>query len=358
LESEIQEEMVNVDANEVLRSELEALGFRVCLNMPDTVTAKVDRSVESQRMDIEQLKQTASLTPKRAEGKVVFVVPYFAEVESYDTVFSDVTLKARDLSGANVVVAVPKKVDILNRMELQRYRALQEIWRQLDVGERRSVHEHRVRLVRARFSEVQARVQSDIEEFGQASNFIFFINRQPQQAQDLNTILVDMFEQYYYKFPKVRVERINARSTTNALIERCIVNPRTTFDSDTSEVARQARDTLQALGLCSWEKAAGGKYVVELKEPEPGTEGYEIWRIVLDTVLQPDHAARVEILALPDRRYDETNWWYSRRGVKGLFYGYLTLAYAWFQGEDVPPRKLWDPDDYERMLERTVGKAS
>ncbi|MBC8492398.1 MAG: hypothetical protein H8D43_01330 [Chloroflexi bacterium] len=100
----------------------------------------------------------------------------------------------------------------------------------------------------------------------------------------MNTILVDIFERYYYKFPKVRVERINARSTTNALIESCIVNPRTIFASDTSEVARQARDTLQVLGLCSWEKAAGGKYVVELKEPEPGTEGYEVWRIVLDTL--------------------------------------------------------------------------
>ena len=284
LESEIQEKMINVDANEILQGELQALGFRVCLNVSDTATVKVDRSVESQQLDIEQLKEAASLKPRRSEGKIVFVVPDFAEVESYGTIFSDVTLKARDLSAGNVVVAVPRKVDMLNPMELKRYGALQEIGKQLGIGRSDTVNELSVRLTRARFSEVQARVQSDIEEFGQASNFIFFINRQPQQAQDLNTILVDMFEQYYYKFPKVRVERINARSTTNALIERCIVNPRTTFDSDTSEVARQARDTLQALGLCSWEKAAGGKYVVELKEPEPGTEGYEIWRIVLDTL--------------------------------------------------------------------------
>ncbi len=285
LESEIQEKMADVDANEVLRSELQVLGARVCLNVSDTATVKVDRSVESQRMDIEQLKQTASLTPKRAEGKVVFVVPDFAEVGSYDAIFSDVTLKARDLSAANVVVAIPKKVDMLNPMELKRYRALQEIGKQLDVGGRGSVNEHRARLVRARFSEVRARVQSDVEEFGQAANFIFFINRQPQEAQNLNTILVDMFEQYYYKFPKVEAEHIYGRNTTNALIENCIVNPQTSFaSSDTSEVARQARDTLQVLGLCSWEKAASGKYVVELKEPEPGTEGYEIWRIVLDTL--------------------------------------------------------------------------
>jgi hypothetical protein len=283
LESEIQEEMINVDANEVLRSELEALGFRVCLNVPDTVTAKVDRSVESQRMDIEKLKQTTSLKPKRAGGKIVFVMSDFAEVESYDAQFSDIALKARDLSAANVAVAVPKRVDMLNPMELKRYRALQEIGKQLDVGRRGSVSEHRVRLVRARFSEVQARVQSDVEEFGQASNFIFFIDRQPQEAQDLNTILVSMFERHYYKFPKVKVERINGRNTTNALIENCIVNQKTTFPSDTSEVARQTRDTLQVLGLCSWKKIARG-YKVELKEPKRGTEGYEIWKIVLDTL--------------------------------------------------------------------------
>jgi len=127
-------------------------------------------------------------------------------------------------------------------------------------------------------------VQSDVEAFGQSSNFIFFINRQPQEARDLNTILVDMFERYYYKFPKVRVERINGRSTTNALIDNCVANPQRTFASDTSEVARQARDTLQVLGLCSWTKAAGGKYAVKLKEPRRGTEGYETWKIVLDTL--------------------------------------------------------------------------
>jgi hypothetical protein len=284
LESEIQEKAADADANDVLQSELRALGFRVCLQVPDTVTVKVDRSVESEWMDIEQLKQATSLKARRAEGKLVFVVPDFAEMQSYDAMFSDISLKARDLSASNVALAVPKKVDVLNPMELKRYRALQEIGKELDVGGRGSVNEHRARLVRARFSEVQSRVQRDIEEFGQASNFIFWVDRKPQEAQAVKTILEDMFEGFYYKFPKVRVERIVGRSTTNALIESCIVNPETTFASDTSEVARQARDTLQVLGLCSWEEAAGGKYVVRLTEPVPGTDGYEIWRIVLDTL--------------------------------------------------------------------------
>jgi hypothetical protein len=172
---------------------------------------------------------------------------------------------------------------MLNHAELRRFRALQEISKRLGDGGPGSVNEHRVRVTRARLSEVQDRVRNAIETFGQAANFIFFINHQPWEARDLNAILEDMFQRYYFKFPKVKAERITGRGTTNALIESCIVNPRTTFASDTSEVARQARDTLQVLGLCTWEKTAGG-YAVELKEPEPGTEGYEIWKVVLDTL--------------------------------------------------------------------------
>ena len=77
----------------------------------------------------------------------------------------------------------------------------------------------------------------------------------------------------------------------------------------------------------------------------------------LDTVLEPGHAARVGILALPDRRHDETNWWKSRRGVKSVFRGYALLVYAWCQAEDVPEREIWDPDDYERILEATVQEG-
>ncbi|MFC1596914.1 hypothetical protein ACFL5Q_03105 [Planctomycetota bacterium] len=79
--------------------------------------------------------------------------------------------------------------------------------------------------------------------------------------------------------------------------------------------------------------------------------GSRRWRYVLDTVLEPDHAARTGILALRDRRYDETNWWKSRGGAKSLFYGYVCLAYAWRCGEAVPQRMSWNADEYERMLQ-------
>jgi hypothetical protein len=59
-------------------------------------------------------------------------------------------------------------------------------------------------------------------------------------------------------------------------------------------------------------------------------------RIILDRVLGPD-AARVHVVALPDRRYDETNWWRSKDGVAGWWEGLVTLGYVWLAGEGDKP---------------------
>lgn len=80
-------------------------------------------------------------------------------------------------------------------------------------------------------------------------------------------------------------------------------------------------------------------------------------RLVLDTVLDPAAAARVSVRGLADRRYDETDWWQSRRGVKELMFAYLELAHARWCGESHAARQAWNPDDYERMLQRTVEEA-
>ena len=284
LESEIQKQMAQVDADDVLRSELTGLGARVCLQVAKKLLVKVQRSLESQWINLRQLQETTSLKPRRAEGKIVFLVPELADLERYPAMWNDAAQKARHLSAANVVVAVPKQVDMLNPAELKRYRALHDISGKLSSFDEMGGAEHRVRVAQARYSEVRQRLRRDLEAFGQASNFIFFVNGLPCEAQDEDTILEDMFEGYYYKFPKVRVESINGRSTTNALIDTCILNRQTTFSGDTSEVARQARDTLQVLGLCTWEMVGGGKYRVELAEPRPGTEGFEIWQMVLGTL--------------------------------------------------------------------------
>ncbi|NQT16438.1 MAG: hypothetical protein HQ582_27010 [Planctomycetes bacterium] len=80
-------------------------------------------------------------------------------------------------------------------------------------------------------------------------------------------------------------------------------------------------------------------------------------RLVLDTVLGPTRAGRVGILALRDRRFDETNWWKSRCGAKCVFNGYVRLAYARRYGDTALKRECWDPDEYERMLQAAAGEG-
>jgi len=290
LEGEIQKRIKDVDPNKALRDELQRQGSRVDVNVLDAKpVVKVERTIECEWLDIAQIKEATTIKPKHAEGKVVFIIPDMDEIKSYDMIYSDVIHKARDLSRSDMIVAVPKKVDMLNITDIRRYQALLEIAAQLGVDKQgdgqENLHEYRIRQTEARLSEVKERVTGDLEEFGRALNFIFYVDHQSLEAPDLATVLTSMFEQHYNKFPKIKAERINGRSTTNALIQSCIVNLRTTFSAnDTSEAARHARDTLQMLGLCSWNSAAGGKFEAELKEPEPRCEGYEIWKIVLDTL--------------------------------------------------------------------------
>jgi hypothetical protein len=72
------------------------------------------------------------------------------------------------------------------------------------------------------------------------------------------------------------------------------------------------------------------------------------WRVLFDRFRG---RAEVGVRALPDRRYDETNWWRSRTGIKSVLEAYLSLAYHWFS--PVPSQHYvddWDPDEYELSL--------
>lgn len=59
---------------------------------------------------------------------------------------------------------------------------------------------------------------------------------------------------------------------------------------------------------------------------------------------------RVAIWALADRRYDETNWWHSKVGIKAFFRAIFDQIYIRVRG--VEPEKIidFDPDAYERLV--------
>jgi hypothetical protein len=76
---------------------------------------------------------------------------------------------------------------------------------------------------------------------------------------------------------------------------------------------------------------------------------------VAGQVLQPALAKRIFIHPLPDSKYDETDWWKSRDGVKAFMFAHLALIYARFHGEPEEHLPGWNPDDYARTLEPNRG---
>ena len=81
-------------------------------------------------------------------------------------------------------------------------------------------------------------------------------------------------------------------------------------------------------------------------------------RRFLDAGLEPRSAARVAVRGLPDRRYDETDWWKGRRGAKALVLQGVALAYAWCRGEQEEVPETWDPDQYERALRDKLAEVA
>jgi hypothetical protein len=70
---------------------------------------------------------------------------------------------------------------------------------------------------------------------------------------------------------------------------------------------------------------------------------------VFATALDDANARRVSWRSLPDRRFDETNWWHCKAGVLAFFNGYLCLGHAWWFGEPAEQTD-WEPDEYVRSL--------
>jgi len=62
-------------------------------------------------------------------------------------------------------------------------------------------------------------------------------------------------------------------------------------------------------------------------------------RYILDQTLPAPDRGRVFVRGLPDRRFDENNWWAGRDRIETVVDGYLRLAYAVLHGPDseVPP---------------------
>jgi hypothetical protein len=80
-------------------------------------------------------------------------------------------------------------------------------------------------------------------------------------------------------------------------------------------------------------------------------------RYALDTVLDPTQAARVRVHPLPDRNFDDTNWWKSRNGFKGFGTEWLRQFHGWFTGAEHRPPPYRSIDEYEDSVLRNFAEA-
>ncbi len=72
--------------------------------------------------------------------------------------------------------------------------------------------------------------------------------------------------------------------------------------------------------------------------------------LIVRSVLDPQTAARVHWRAVPDSRFDVTNWWRKRHGIIRVLGAHVTLLHTWIMGEPPRPAKPWDPDRFENNL--------
>jgi hypothetical protein len=81
-------------------------------------------------------------------------------------------------------------------------------------------------------------------------------------------------------------------------------------------------------------------------------------RHVLDEALGPTLAGRVRVRGLPDRRFDESNWWTTRTGIKAFGTGWCRRIHGWYASQDYRPPPFCNADDYERKVRRSLTGAT
>jgi hypothetical protein len=115
--------------------------------------------------------------------------------------------------------------------------------------------------------------------------------------------------------------------------------------------ARNAWEEVQL--LTSWLASQSGAEVLLLCDQF----GSRLQRHIVDSVMDANGAKHIHIDPLPNRRFDEHDWWRKRDGVKHLGLSFLELLYAWYRGAPGEAAETWTPADYERTLRQKLKKA-
>jgi hypothetical protein len=265
---------------DVLRKEsLRTIRGRVVMNAPSSVTVVVKRSLEYEWRDVKWLQEAKEISPaRRAEAKLVFIVPGFAE--GYDGISTELEEQAKKLSETGICVVLPKSTMMLNASDFRKLAALRQIAKSEDVA----AHEQRMRIVNSRLQKAEETAEESLSEFLEGSNYVYYIGRRRMTVQNFEEAVERLFADLYPQFPSINMESVSGRGVTNPVIDGLIANRTETLpDSAQSVSSRFIRQAMSAMGLVSMKPSAGGQFV-SLATPETSHPAYDIWREIVDSL--------------------------------------------------------------------------
>ncbi len=148
--------------------------------------------------------------------------------------------------------------------------------------------------------------------------------------------------------PPGRLVRLGVLDTAGAMAHKALPPRGVTKGGFTVIACPGSGDWNRARGLRGWLEENPDARVAVLCERLNSRRVRRIFR----TVLGDELAGRVRWCAVPNREWDETNWWQHKAGVFACVNGYLGLAHVCVYGENPTESQAWNPDQYGQTLPR------
>jgi hypothetical protein len=143
-----------------------------------------------------------------------------------------------------------------------------------------------------------------------------------------------------------RLERMGFQPTFEAMSQRELTARGVPANAITVIPGKARTDWERARCLRDWLREQPPVRVLVLGDRFGGRK----LRYILDQVLETEYASRVRLRALPDRSFDESDWWQYRGSTILMFDAYLNLAYARLCGEETEEWREWDPEEFKKSL--------
>lgn len=143
-----------------------------------------------------------------------------------------------------------------------------------------------------------------------------------------------------------RLEKMGIKQTFEALSERELTLRGVPHTAITLIPGDVRTDWDRARSLRAWLHQQPNAHVAIICDRFGGRR----MRHIYNEILGREDAGRIRFMSLPDRTFDETNWWRIRVAVVDVFTSYLRLGYVCLCGEEPEEGREWDPEEYQKTL--------